>query len=132
MADGTRAPTERGAVSVLVVAVLVMGMVLCVGAARLGAAMVARARADVAADAAALAAAGALARGHGPAAAEAAARETAARNDGLLVSCTCAGTSATVVVEVGVAGLGPLGSVARGRARAEVGPACVVDRTACR
>jgi secretion/DNA translocation related TadE-like protein len=123
---------ERGAVSVLAVAVVVVGIVLTMGAARLGGALVGRARAETAADAAALAAADALALGHGSNQAESDARATAARNDARLVSCACAGTRAEVVVEVDVSGLGVLGGVARGRARAEVTPECVVRVPECR
>jgi hypothetical protein len=84
-----------------------------------------------AADAAALAAAGALALGKGEAGAQSAARDTAASNHARLVSCACSGTTADVVVEVDVPGLGVLGGVARGRARAEARPECVVDLVAC-
>lgn len=58
-------PGDRGAASLLVVAVAVGGLLLMAGAARLGGALVSRARADTAAGAAALAAAGALALGAG-------------------------------------------------------------------
>ena len=123
---------ERGAASVLAVAIVVVGVVLTMGAARLGGALVGRARAETAADAAALAAADALALGHGPSRAQSDARATAARNDARLVSCACAGTRAEVVVEVDVPGLGILGAVARGRARAEVTPECIVGLPECR
>ena len=122
---------ERGAVSILVIAVLVIGLVLTFAAARLGGALVGRARADTAADAAALAAADSLALGRGAAAAASAARTTAASNHARLVSCACAGTQAAVVVEVDIPGLGVLGGVARGRARAEVSPECIVDLPEC-
>lgn len=117
--------------SVLMVAVIVIGLVLSLGAARLGGALVGRARADTAADAAALAAADALALGMDEAGAQSAARDTAASNNARLVSCACSGTTAEVVVEVDVPGLGVLGSVARGRAKAEVRPECVVDVPEC-
>jgi secretion/DNA translocation related TadE-like protein len=122
---------ERGAVSILVLAVLVVGLVLMFAAARLGGALVGRARAATAADAAALAAADALALGEGPSAAVSAARATAASNRARLVSCACEGTTATVVVEVDVPALGAFGGIARGRARAEVSPECVVDLPEC-
>jgi secretion/DNA translocation related TadE-like protein len=122
---------ERGAVSVLVTAVLVIGLVLTFAAARLGGALVGRARAETAADAAALAAADTLALGRGSSAAESAARATAASNHARLLSCECEGTRATVVVEVDVPGLDVFGGVARGRARAEVSPECVVDLPHC-
>jgi secretion/DNA translocation related TadE-like protein len=121
---------ERGAASVLAVAIVVLGVALTMGAARLGGALVGRARAETAADAAALAAADALARGHGADAAASDARVTAARNDARLVSCACTGTHAEVVVEVDVPGI--LGGVARGRARAEVTPECIVRMPECR
>jgi secretion/DNA translocation related TadE-like protein len=123
---------ERGAASVLAVAIVVIGVVLTTGAARLGGALVGRARAETAADAAALAAADALALGGGADAATSDARATAARNDARLVSCVCAGTRADVVVEVDVPGLGVLGAVARGRASAEVTPECIVPTPECR
>jgi secretion/DNA translocation related TadE-like protein len=116
---------------VLMVAVVVIGLALSLGAARLGGALVGRAHADSAADAAALAAADALALGRGEDAAQSAARQTAASNHARLVSCACSGTTAQVVVEVDVPGLGVLGSVARGRAKAEVRPECVVDLADC-
>jgi secretion/DNA translocation related TadE-like protein len=113
------------------VAVLVVGLVLTFAAARLGGALVGRARADTAADAAALAAADSLALGRGAAAAAAAARATATNNNARLVSCACEGTEAEVVVEVDLPHLGVFGGVARGRARAEVSPECVVDLPQC-
>jgi secretion/DNA translocation related TadE-like protein len=119
-------------VSVLAIAVVVVGVVLTMGAARLGGALVGRARAETAADAAALAAADALALGHGPDRAVSDARATAARNDARLVSCDCEGTRAEVVVEVDVPALGILGAVARGRATAEVTPECIVRVPECR
>ncbi len=113
---------ERGSMAVVLMAVVVLAAVLALGAARLGGALVARARADAAADASALAAADMLALGRGEPAAAAAAAETAADNDARLVSCECAGRIATVRVEVGVSGLGRLGGPALGTARAEVRP----------
>ena len=84
-----------------------------------------------AADAAALAAADALALGSGEAGAQSAARDTAVSNNARLVSCACSGTIAEVVVEVDVPGLGVLGSVARGRAKAEIRPECVGGLPQC-
>jgi secretion/DNA translocation related TadE-like protein len=112
-------------------AVLIVGLVLTAAAARLGGALVGRARAESAADAAALAAADRLALGDGSAAARAAADATATSNDAHLVSCDCAGTSAEVVVEVDIPAWGALFGPARGRARAEVRPECVVDEPGC-
>jgi secretion/DNA translocation related TadE-like protein len=122
---------ERGAVTVLMLAVLVIGLVLTTGAARLGGALVGRARAESAADAAALAAADRLALGDGAGAARAAAAHTATSNDARLVSCNCSGTTAEVVVEVDVPAWGALVGPARGRAQAEVRPECVVDLAGC-
>jgi secretion/DNA translocation related TadE-like protein len=104
--------------TIVVVGVVVIGLALTAGAARLGSALVARARADAGADAAALAAADMLALGRGPAAAAAAAHETAAANGAQLVRCECAGLTAEVVVTVPARGL--LAAPARGQARAEV------------
>jgi secretion/DNA translocation related TadE-like protein len=118
-------------VSIVMLAVLVIGLVLVMGAARLGGALVGRARAESAADAAALAAADRLAFGGGTGAARAAAADTAASNDARLVSCDCSGTTAEVVVEVDIPAWGALAGPARGRARAEVRPECVVDLPDC-
>jgi secretion/DNA translocation related TadE-like protein len=113
------------------VAVLVVGLVLATGAARLGGALVGRARAESAADAAALAAADRLALGDGSAAAHEAAGATAAANDARMVSCDCSGTSAEVVVEVDLPAWAALFGPARGRAKAAVRPECIVDRSDC-
>jgi secretion/DNA translocation related TadE-like protein len=99
-----------------------MAAVLALGAARLGGAIVARARADAAADAAALAAADMLALGRGERAAAVAAGETAADNGARLVDCDCAGRIATVRVEVTMEGLGRVAGPAGATARAEVRP----------
>ena len=122
---------ERGSVSLLALAAVGLSVALCLGIARVGGAAVLQARADTAADAAALAAADALALGEGADAAQAAARATAASNDAHLVSCVCSGTTAEVVVDVDVPGIGALGAVARGRAKAEVRPECVLDLADC-
>ena len=122
---------ERGGVSIVVLAVLVIGLLITAGAARLGGALVGRARAESAADAAALAAADRLALGDDAGAARAAAAHTAASNDARLVACDCSGTTAEVVVEVDVPAWGALAGPARGRAKAEVRPECVVDRAGC-
>jgi len=122
---------ERGGVSIVMLAVLVIGLVLAAGAARLGGALVGRARAESAADAAALAAADRLALGGGAAAARDAASITAANNDARLVSCDCAGASAAVVVEVDLAPWSAVFGRARGRAKAVVRPECVVDLPDC-
>lgn len=106
-----------GASTIVVLAVFVVGMVLTLGAARVGAAMLSRARAETAADAAALAAADALALGRGDAGARADAEVTAADNGARLVACDCAGPRVTVTVEVDAP---VLGRVARVSASAEV------------
>lgn len=103
--------------SVLVVAVAACGFMLTVGAARLGSAVVARARAETAADAAALAAADALASGRGHEAADAA-RRRAGANGARLVVCLCSGDAAEVTVELARS---VLGGPVRATARAEVG-----------
>lgn len=111
---------ERGAVSIIVIAVLLVGVAVAIAAARAGVVLIGQARAETAADAAALAAADTLALGRrGP---EAAARDAALRNGARLVSCDCGGTHAEVVVEIRLRGA--TASKVRGRARAEVRPAC--------
>ncbi len=117
--------------SMVMLAVLVVGLVLATGAARLGGALVGRARAESAADAAALAAADRLALGGGAGAAQRAASRTAASNHARLVSCDCAGASAAVVVEVDLPAMLSLFGPARGKAKAEVRPECVVDLPDC-
>jgi len=102
---------EQGSISILMLAAVGMAVVLCLGIARVGAAAVLQARADTAADAAALAGADALAMGRAPAAARRDAQVTAGLNQATLVSCSCAGTVAEVVVQLGRA---------HGRARAVV------------
>jgi secretion/DNA translocation related TadE-like protein len=113
-------------VSVVAVGVLVFALSLTLGAARLGAALVGRARAETAADAAALAAADALALGQGPVAALAAATATAGHDGARLVTCECNGQAAEVVVEVDVPGVSLVAGPARARARAEVSPECAL------
>ena len=92
---------ERGSVSILALAVVGLAVVCCIGIARVGAAAVLQARADNAADAAALAGADALALGGEPAAALRAARLGAAGDGARLVSCSCSGGAAEVVVRLG-------------------------------
>jgi len=102
---------ERGNVSLIAVAGVGLALVLCLGVAKVGGAVVLQSRADSAADAAALAAADALALGNSAHAAEAAGRAAATANDARLESCTCDGDGAEVVVLIGRA---------HGRARAEI------------
>jgi secretion/DNA translocation related TadE-like protein len=113
----TRDHRERGSATVLMCGVLVVAVALMFGAARLGMGVVAKGRADTAADAAALAAADMLALGRGAGAAAAAARDTASDNGARLVSCRCDGSFPSVVVAIDV---GVLGAVAHATARAEV------------
>jgi secretion/DNA translocation related TadE-like protein len=102
---------DRGAVSILMLAAVGISIALCLGIARVGGAAVLQARADTAADAAALAGADALALGRGSVAAVRSARTAVALNHGRLVSCSCTGDAAEVVVQLGRA---------HGRARAVV------------
>jgi secretion/DNA translocation related TadE-like protein len=114
---------ERGAATMVTVAVLAVGLLLAFAAARAGAGAVAGARADAAADAAALAAADMLALARGPVTAATAARETAEDNGARLLRCSCDGryVSVRVAVQVPV-----LGAEARATARAEVRAECVL------
>jgi secretion/DNA translocation related TadE-like protein len=112
-----RGDRERGAATIVVIGVFVLGMALMLGAARLGVAMLARARAETAADAAALAAADTLALGGDTAAATGQAAAIAEANGARLVTCDCSGPFATAIVEVDVP---VLGRIARSRSRAEV------------
>jgi secretion/DNA translocation related TadE-like protein len=96
-----RVKMERGAVSILMVAVVGIAVILCLGIGRVGSAAVLQARADTAADAAALAGADALALGRSPSEVVRAARMAASLNEGRLLSCACAGDAAEVVVKLG-------------------------------
>ena len=97
--------SERGSVSVVVAAAVGMALVVTMGAADVGRALIARSRAEAIADLAALAAAQELAFPSGlqP---EQLAADYAFRNGARLVSCSCAeGTSdATLRVAVTVRG----------------------------
>jgi secretion/DNA translocation related TadE-like protein len=94
---------ERGSVSILMVAGALLFSLFSLAVADLGSMLLARARAQQAADAAALAAvvqqAPVLGQGSDP---EEVARETAERNGATLLSCTCdvGTTDATVEVEI--------------------------------
>ena len=112
-----RRHAERGAATIVVIGVFVLGMALMLGATRLGVAMLARARAETAADAAALAAADTLALSGDAATANDQAAAVAEANGARLVGCVCSGRFATATVEVDVP---VLGRVARARSRAEV------------
>jgi len=110
---------EHGNVSVMALAGVGLALVLCLGVAKVGAAVVLQSRADSAADAAALAGADALAFGHLPRVAVDAARAAAADNDASLVSCSCSGDVAEVVVRIGRAH-GRARAVIDGRSRAAI------------
>ena len=94
---------ERGSVTVVAASVMALLVVLCMGVADVGQALVARERARTAADAAALAAMSELAFPQGGDPAQLA-REYAARNGGDLSACECAvgSTEATVTVRVSI------------------------------
>ncbi len=102
---------EQGNVSIIAVGGVGLALVLCLGVARVGGAVVRQSRADSAADAAALAAADALALGHTASAAEDAGRAAARANDADLEWCACSGDVAEVIVRIGRA---------HGRARAVI------------
>jgi secretion/DNA translocation related TadE-like protein len=96
---------ERGSVSIVVAAVVLLALVLSIGVADVARVLVARSHARTAADAAALAAAQELALPSGADPAEVAAAY-AERNDAILSDCICAaGTfDATVTVSIVVDG----------------------------
>ncbi len=114
---------QRGSVSVLLAAGILIVLVLVLGVTDLGRVLIARSKARTAADAAALAAADELAMPSGADPAELAA-EYAARNGADLTACTCAvGTfEADVMVQVTTGGLllFPGARVVVARARAVV------------
>lgn len=97
-----RVRDERGSVTVVAAAVTALVAVLTMGAADVGKALVARERAQAAADAAALAAAQELVMPTGRAPTELAA-EYAARNGATLTSCACQAGSSEAIVEARVA-----------------------------
>ena len=92
---------ERGSVSVVVAAAVGMALVVTMGAADVGRALIARSRAEAVADLAALAAAQELAfpSGTDPAAFAA---DLAIRNGARLVSCSCAEGSSEAIVRVAI------------------------------
>jgi secretion/DNA translocation related TadE-like protein len=92
---------ERGSISIVVAAAVGMALVVTMGAADVGRALIARSRAEAVADLAALAAAQELALSSGidP---SAVAAEYADRNGGRLVSCSCSTGTSEAVVEVAV------------------------------
>ena len=113
--DWGRGRDRGGAtVSVLAVGLLCVLVAGCFAAA--GAAIVARHRAQSAADLAALAAAVHVADGPDPACGHA--RRIASANAARLVSCRVEGSDVIVTTEVTPAGVAALAGVARGQARA--------------
>jgi secretion/DNA translocation related TadE-like protein len=112
---------ERGAGSVLMVAVVAVVLSAAAAALGLAAALVTRQRAEAAADLGALAGAQALLRGDD---ACGAAGRVAAAGSARVVACDAAGTTVHLLVEVALPG--PLGALdvppARARARAGVPP----------
>jgi secretion/DNA translocation related TadE-like protein len=99
----TRSMTGRdeGSVSVVVAAAVGMSLVVTMGAADVGRALIARSRAEAVADLAALAAAQELALPSGAEPASIAA-DYADRNGARLVSCSCAAGTTEAVVQVAV------------------------------
>ena len=97
---------ERGSVSVVVAAAVGMALVVTTGAADVGRALVARARAEAVADLTALAAAQELALPTGDAEPSQVAADYADRNGARLVTCSCppGALEATVRVAVDVRG----------------------------
>ena len=120
---GAHGASDRGAVSLVAAAVMVLACFLCIVGVDLGRAVMARARAQTAADAAALAAAQEIAI---PAGAQPVdiARRFARENGATLTSCSCdpGTTEAVVVVKLSVAFimLGPDRTVVA-QARAVIG-----------
>lgn len=92
---------EQGSVSVVVAAVVAMALVVTMGAADVGRALIARSRAEAVADLAALAAAQELAFPSGTDPVDLAAG-FAIRNGARLVSCSCAEGSSEAIVRVAV------------------------------
>jgi secretion/DNA translocation related TadE-like protein len=88
----------QGSVTVVMTAVVVLGLVLGFVVLEVGAFVSQRSRASAAADAAALAAADQLAQGLGPGAAAAAAANIAIQNGARLVRCVCDALDAVVTV----------------------------------
>ena len=92
---------EDGSVSVVVAAAVGMALVVTMGAADVGRALIARSRAEAVADLSALAAAQELAFPSGTDPAELAA-DFATRNGARLLSCSCAKGSSDAIVRVAV------------------------------
>ncbi len=89
---------DAGSVSILMLAVLILGAIAAFLVLSAGGLAAQRAQASAAADAAALAAADELALGHGSDAARAVAAIVASANGTTLLRCECAGGDAVVTV----------------------------------
>lgn len=101
MRSRSRIGTERGSVSVVVAAAVGMALIVTMGAADVGRALIARSRAEAIADLAALAAAQELAFPSGTDPMGYAA-DFAVRNGARLMSCSCAQGASEAVVRVAV------------------------------
>jgi secretion/DNA translocation related TadE-like protein len=101
MRSRSRVGAERGSVSVVVAAAVGMALIVTMGAADVGRALIARSRAEAVADLAALAAAQELALPSGTDPAGTAA-DFATRNGARLVSCSCVQGTSEAVVRVAV------------------------------
>jgi secretion/DNA translocation related TadE-like protein len=115
---GTQCEDERGSATVLAAAMLVVLVVVCLGGVAVGSAVIARHRAQAAADLGALAAAGRLALGADAACAWA--TSVAQRMGGSVASCVVEDLDVVVSVDV-AAELGRWG-VGTARAAARAGP----------
>ncbi len=111
--------SERGSATLVTVAMMAVLLAMTLGGSIVGSAVLARHRAQSAADLAALAAAGQIGSGHQPACAWA--TSVAAANGSRLTACTVAELDVIVTVEVAVS-LGRLGA-GTARAAARAGPA---------
>jgi secretion/DNA translocation related TadE-like protein len=107
---------DRGGATVLVLAIGLVTVLVAIASAAVGSAIVARHRAQTAADLAALA--GALDSLDGVEVACARAREIAASNGGHLIACDLDGLDVVVTVEARPSGLAAMGGTARASARA--------------
>jgi secretion/DNA translocation related TadE-like protein len=105
---------ERGNVTVLVTAVVVIAIILSAALAHFGSAVVEKARAENAADAAALAAADGLALGRATSEACSEAARTATDNGARLLTCRSRGSASRVMIAEVTVAIGD----ARARARA--------------
>jgi secretion/DNA translocation related TadE-like protein len=118
---------DRGGATVLVLAIGLVTVLVAVASAAVGAAIVARHRAQTAADLAALA--GALDALDGVEVACARAGEIAASNGGHLTACDVDGLDVVVTVEARPTGLAAMGGTARASARAGPVESVEIDGT---